>query len=40
MVRPSPAELGLVVGLAALPAFALEALKAAARRGFLPGENR
>jgi Ca2+-transporting ATPase len=40
MVRPSPAELGLVIGLAALPAFAVEALKAAARRGWLPGANR
>jgi magnesium-transporting ATPase (P-type) len=35
MVRLSPAELGLVIGLAAVPALAVEALKAAVRRGFL-----
>jgi len=37
MVRLSPAELGLVIGLAALPAIAVEALKGVARRGWLPG---
>ncbi len=40
MVRPSPAQLGLVIGLAAIPAIAVEALKAAARRGLLPGAIR
>jgi Ca2+-transporting ATPase len=39
MVRLSPAELGLVIGLAALPAFAVEALKAAVRHGFLRGPH-
>jgi Ca2+-transporting ATPase len=36
-VRPNPSELGLVAGLAFLPAFGVEALKSAARRGWLPG---
>ncbi len=35
MARLSPTELGLVIGLAALPAIAVETLKAAVRRGFL-----
>jgi Ca2+-transporting ATPase len=36
-VRPNLSELGLVAGLALLPAIGVEALKAAVRRGWLPG---
>jgi Ca2+-transporting ATPase len=39
-VRPSPAELGLIIGLAFIPAVAVEALKEAVRRGLLPGADR
>jgi Ca2+-transporting ATPase len=40
VVRPSLAEVALVVGLAALPAVAVELMKAGARRGWLPGASR
>jgi magnesium-transporting ATPase (P-type) len=40
IVRPSSAELGLIIGLAVIPAIAVEALKGAARSGLLPGVNR
>jgi P-type Ca2+ transporter type 2C len=36
-VRPNLFEFGLVAGLALLPAIGVEALKAAVRRGWLPG---
>jgi hypothetical protein len=36
-VSPNLSELGLGAGLALLPAIGVEALKAAVRRGWLPG---
>jgi len=40
MVPPSRAELALIIGLAAVPTVAVEALKGAARRGMVPGANQ
>jgi magnesium-transporting ATPase (P-type) len=40
MAPPSPAELALIIGLAAIPAIAVEALKGAARSGLFPGVSR
>ena len=37
MVRPAPPEIALIIGLAVIPAVAVEALKGAVRRGLLPG---
>jgi P-type Ca2+ transporter type 2C len=39
-VRPSPAELGLILGLACVPAAGVEALKGAVRHGLLAGGSR
>jgi P-type Ca2+ transporter type 2C len=40
IVRPSSAELGLILGLACVPGAGVEALKGAVRHGLLPGGNR
>jgi Ca2+-transporting ATPase len=40
MVRPSPAEFGLILGLAVIPAISVEALKGAARSGLFPGVDQ
>jgi calcium-translocating P-type ATPase len=40
MAPPSPAELGMIIGLAVLPAIAVEALKGAARSGLFPRVSR
>jgi P-type Ca2+ transporter type 2C len=38
-VRPNPSELGLIAGLAVVPALGVEALKGPVRRGWLPGAH-
>ena len=40
MVPPSPPELALIIGLAIIPAIAVEALKGAVRRGLVLGANQ
>jgi magnesium-transporting ATPase (P-type) len=40
MVPPSPAELALIIGLAVIPAIAVEALKGAVHRGLVLGASQ
>ena len=40
MVPPSPPELALIIGLAIIPAIAVEALKGAVRSGLVLGANQ